>query len=278
MSRLGPRFAALRQDNRRALVTYMTAGDPSPQSMPGVLHALVASGVDVLELGVPFSDPTADGPSVQAAHERALAQGVRLVDTLDMVAEFRRGDDATPVVLMGYLNPIEAMGEAAFARAAAVAGVDGIIAVDLPPEEADGLQKLLRGQGIDLIFLIAPTTTAERMKRIAELASGFIYHVSLKGTTGAGNLDTAAVADKLAEIRAHTDLPLAVGFGVRDGDSAAELARVADGVVVGSALIERLVAPQDDAARRRVAGEFVGELRAALDKVATERDHRDELV
>lgn len=265
MSRLVARFEALRAHNRRALVTYITAGDPEPQMTPGLLHTLTKAGADILELGVPFSDPTADGPAIQAAHERALAHGVRLADALNMVAAFRRRDDSTPIVLMGYLNPIEAMGATAFADAAAQAGVDGVIAVDLPPEEAASLHALLRERDIDLIFLVAPTTTAARIKRIAALASGFIYYVSLKGTTGAGTLDTAAVADKLRDVRTHTALPIAVGFGVRSGESAAALAQVADAVVVGSALIERIVAADNDAARRQAAGDFVGELRTALD-------------
>ncbi|HET6654970.1 MAG TPA: tryptophan synthase subunit alpha [Gammaproteobacteria bacterium] len=265
MSRLAARFNKLQARDRRALVTYITAGDPAPQSTASLLHVLAEAGADILELGVPFSDPTADGPAIQAAHERALAHGVRLTDVLDMVAEFRRRDDATPIVLMGYLNPIEAMGATAFADAAATAGVDGVIAVDLPPEEAGPLQALLRERDIDLIFLIAPTTTDSRIERIAKLASGFIYYVSLKGTTGAGHLDTAAVAKRLADIHAHTDLPVAVGFGVRSGESAAALAPAADAVVVGSALIERIVAADNDAARCRAAADFVGELRAALD-------------
>ncbi|HET7369555.1 MAG TPA: tryptophan synthase subunit alpha [Gammaproteobacteria bacterium] len=269
MSRLGACFDALRTHGRRALVTYITAGDPAPQSTAGLLHALAESGADILELGVPFSDPTADGAAIQAAHERAIAHGVRLADALDMVADFRRTNDTTPIVLMGYLNPIEAMGAAAFADAAAAAGVDGVIAVDLPPEEAEPLRALLRERGLDLIFLIAPTTTAARMARIAEIASGFIYYVSLKGTTGAGHLDTAAVADKLADIHARTELPVAAGFGVRNGAAAAALAPVADAVVVGSALIERIVAADNDAARCHAAGDFVGELRAALDKAMT---------
>lgn len=265
MSRLAGRFAALADNHRRALVTYITAGDPAPASTVDLLHALAESGADVLELGVPFSDPTADGPSIQAAHERALAHRVRLADALDMVAEFRRANDSTPVVLMGYLNPIEAMGEIAFADAAAAAGVDGVIAVDLPPEEAAPLHALLRERGIDLIFLVAPTTTEARIARIAALASGFIYHVSLKGTTGAGSLDIAAVAGNVERIRAHTNLPVAVGFGVRGGSAAAALAPVADAIVVGSALIERIEGADNDAARRRAAGEFVKELRDALD-------------
>jgi tryptophan synthase alpha chain len=265
MSRLGQRFADLRAGGRKGLVTYVTAGDPDPLTTPDLLHRLATAGADVLELGVPFSDPTADGPAIQAAHERALAHGVTLARTLDMVAAFRRDDDATPIVLMGYMNPIEAMGQTTFADRAAAAGVDGIIAVDLPPEEAATLHALLRERGIDLIFLVAPTTTSARVERIASLASGFIYYVSLKGTTGAGNLDTAAVADGIGKIRPRTDLPVAVGFGIRDGQSAARLAAVADAVVVGSALIQCISATDNERARLEAAADFVAELRTALD-------------
>lgn len=276
MSRLAHCFAALAEGHRRALITYVTAGDPAPASTPALLLALAEAGADVLEVGVPFSDPTADGPAIQAAHERALAHGVRLADALGMVAEFRRANDSTPVVLMGYLNPIEAMGEAAFAEAAATAGVDGVIAVDLPPEEAAGLHALLRERGIDLIFLVAPTTSDSRIAHIAGLANGFIYHVSLKGTTGAGGLDIAAVAGNVARIRAHTNLPVAVGFGVRSGRAAAALAPVADAVVVGSALIERIAGADNEAARRHAAGEFVKELRNALDSAVTHAETVEE--
>lgn len=265
MSRIAECFAELEAHGRRGLVTYLTAGDPAPDETVGLLHALAAAGADVLEIGVPFSDPTADGPVVQGACERALTHGVRLADALAMVTEFRRTNADTPVVLMGYMNPIAALGETRFADAAAAAGVDGMIAVDLPPEEAGPLHVLLRKRGIDLIFLIAPTTTAERIERIAALASGFIYYVSLKGTTGAGHLDTGAAAAHVAAIHKHTALPVAVGFGIRGGADAAALAPAADAVVVGSALIERIAAAGSGAARCAAATQFVTGLRSALD-------------
>lgn len=269
MSRIAECFAELDARGRRGLVTYITAGDPAPGETVGLLRALAAAGADVLEIGVPFSDPTADGPVVQAACERALAHDVRLNDVLAMVGEFRLKNVDTPVVLMGYMNPIAAMGETAFADAAAEAGVDGVIAVDLPPEEAGPLHALLRERGIDLIFLIAPTTTPERVAQIARLASGFIYYVSLKGTTGAGHLDTDAVAAQVAAIREQTTLPIAVGFGIRSGADAARLAPATDAVVVGSALINHITAAEgSDTARRDAAGQFAADLRSALDAAA----------
>jgi tryptophan synthase alpha chain len=247
------------------LVTYLAAGDPSPQASVVLMRALRDAGVDVLELGVPFSDPTADGPTIQAAHERALAAGVTLADTLGIVERFRHGDDETPVVLMGYMNPIEAMGEDAFATSAAEAGVDGVIVVDLPPEEAVALAGKLNEHDIDLIFLIAPTTTPGRIEKIAARASGFIYYVSRKGTTGAGRLDTADIGERLAIVRRFTNLPVAVGFGIRDRASATALAGVAEAVVVGSALIERIQGADNDEARVSAARALVTDIRAGLD-------------
>lgn len=269
MSRITTRFEQLRKTNQRALITYITAGDPKPQLTPKLLHALAEAGADILELGIPFSDPTADGPSIDAAHQRALAHGVTLTDTLAAVATFRAKDNKTPVVLMGYLNPIEALGAAEFAQAAANAGVDGIIVVDLPPEEAGPIQVLLRERGIDLIFLIAPTTTDERIKKIASVASGFLYYVSLKGITGSKNLDAPSVASHMARIRQQTNLATVVGFGIRSGESAARLAENADGVVVGSALVEQIYAEQNDDERLRIASQFVAQLRTALNNVTT---------
>lgn len=271
MSRIGTCFEALKAERRCGLVTYLTGGDPAPETTVDLLHALVEAGADLLEIGVPFSDPAADGPVIQAACERALARGVRLVDVLAMVAEFRRSDHGTPIVLMGYTNPIAALGQDAFAQQAAQAGVDGVIVVDLPPEEAGPLDEALKAHDIDLILLLAPTTGEERMARIAGMARGFLYYVSLKGTTGAGSLDAAAVAGRLDTIRRHTALPLAVGFGIRDGAGVAALAPAADAVVVGSALIERVVAAGADAtAQRAAAGALVRELRQAIATAARE--------
>ncbi len=269
MSRIAARFEALRQAGRKALIPYVTAGDPEPGVTVPLMHAMVEAGADIIELGVPFSDPMADGPVIQAACERALRHHVALHDVLDMVKAFREGDAETPVVLMGYLNPVEVMGYEAFARAAAEAGVDGVLTVDMPPEEADALVAALRGQGLDPIFLIAPTTTPQRIRRIADHASGFLYYVSFKGVTGANRLDVDAVARKLEEVRAATSLPVGVGFGIRDAGSAAAVARVADAVVVGSALVSRI----GDLADRpeTVAGavtEVLAGMRAAMDEQA----------
>jgi len=238
MSRLAGCFERLRASGRKALIPYVTAGDPSPTLTVPLLRAMVQAGADVIELGVPFSDPMADGPVIQRASERALAHHVSLHGVLDLVREFRRGDAATPVVLMGYLNPVEAMGYAAFAAAAADAGVDGVLTVDLPPEEAGGLLGALEAHGLDPIFLVAPNTTAERLRRISAAARGFIYYVSLKGVTGAAHLDIESVRGKVAEMRRCTALPIGVGFGIRDAAAAAAVADVADAVVIGSALVK----------------------------------------
>ncbi len=266
MSRIAKRFEALRAAGRKALVPYITAGDPAPEHTVPLMQALVEAGADLLELGVPFSDPMADGPVIQQACERALRHHTSLDDVLDMVRAFREQDDETPIVLMGYLNPIEVMGYREFARRAAEAGVDGALTVDMPPEEADDLVAELRAAGIDPIFLLAPTTTPERMDAIAEHGSGFLYYVSFKGVTGANRLDVAAVADKLAEIRRHTDLPLGVGFGIRDPESAAAVAGVADAVVVGSALV-KLVAEHEQAPETmlRVLSDTLRAMREAMD-------------
>lgn len=236
-SRLRAKFSALKSSGRKALVPYITAGDPHPRETVGLMHALVKAGADVLELGVPFSDPMADGPTIQLACERALAHGTSLWGVCDMVAEFRKTDDKTPVVLMGYLNPIEMRGVESFAKKAQASGVDGVLIVDLAVEEADHYLPTLRARGLDCIFLLAPTSPASRIAAVAREASGYLYYVSLKGVTGAATLDVASVESKLAEIRKYTDLPLAVGFGIRDAASAAAVGKVADGVVVGSALV-----------------------------------------
>jgi tryptophan synthase alpha chain len=240
VSRIAGRFEQLAGQGRKALIPYVVAGDPSPDSTVPLMHALVEAGADIIELGVPFSDPMSEGPTIQLAHERALANGTRLRDVLDMVRQFRERDADTPVLLMGYANPVERMGYAAFADAAQAAGVDALLTVDIPPEEVERINTELRRVGMDNIFLIAPTTPPARIGLIAEQASGFIYYVALKGVTGAGHLDIADVANHLARIREATRLPLAVGFGIKDADSARAIASAADGVVVGSALVQRL--------------------------------------
>jgi len=268
MSRIAERFATLRRANRVALVPYIVAGDPGKDASVPLMHALVAAGADALELGVPFSDPSADGPVIQAACERALAAGTTLRDVLHMVRTFRSKDKVTPVILMGYLNPVEAMGAETFAAAAAEAGVDGVLTVDMPPEEAEPLAGLLRHKGIDPIFLLAPTTDTARIRRITETASGFVYYVSFKGVTGAARLDVDEVRARLAAVRRETKLPVGVGFGVRDAASAAALAGVADAVIVGSAVVTRIAENRGDPARTAAAiGDFVAELRHAMDAV-----------
>ncbi len=267
MSRLQAQFERLRGQGRKALIPYVTAGDPQPAVTVDLMHAMVEAGADVVELGVPFSDPMADGPVIQRATERALTHHVSLHRVLEMVREFRRRDETTPVVLMGYLNPVEVMGYAAFAAGAREAGVDGVLTVDLPPEEAGELVAVLHENGLDPIFLIAPTTDEARIARIAAVASGFVYYVSLKGVTGAANLDTAAVADRLSAIRRHTELPLGVGFGVKDAATAAAVAAVADAVIVGSALVRQMeaLAETPDRIAPAVAA-LLSEMRTAMDE------------
>lgn len=265
MSRIAGRFAALAARNEAALIPFVTAGDPQPDVTVGLMHALVGAGANIIELGVPFSDPIADGPVIQRASERALAHHISLTDVIDMVARFRADDGETPVVLMGYLNPIERMGYGAFADRARAAGVDGVLVVDVPPEESSDLTGTLRDAGLDLVYLLSPTSTEERIRRIGESASGFVYYVSVKGVTGAGHLDTDAVADRLAAIRRWIDLPLGVGFGIRDADAAGRVARIADAVIVGSAIVQRIEALADrpDEIPSHIA-EFVAELRRAV--------------
>ncbi|WP_028989186.1 tryptophan synthase subunit alpha [Thermithiobacillus tepidarius DSM 3134] len=255
MSRLKHTFDRLRASRRAAMIPFFTAGDPEPGVTVPMLQALAAAGADIIEVGVPFSDPMADGPTIQQANERALRHHVNLRQVLGAVAAFRQGDQDTPVVLMGYLNPVEVMGYAAFAEAAAQAGVDGVITVDLPPEEADDLVRELRQRDIDPIFLLAPTSSEERIQLVAQQASGFVYYVSMRGVTGAGGLDTAAVAAKLEAVRRQTTLPVGVGFGIQDAETAAAVARMADAVVVGSAVVKEIAAARDanDAVRRASA-------------------------
>lgn len=275
MSRLQQTFRALRQVRRTALIPYITAGDPQPDITVELMHAMVKVGADIVEVGVPFSDPMADGPVIQAACERALKHHVSLTRVLDMVRTFRSKNADTPVVLMGYANPIEVMGYEKFAHSAAQAGVDGVITVDLPPEESATLLPHLRAAGIDPVFLLAPTSTSERIKKICAAASGFVYYVSLKGVTGAATLDLESVAARLTDIRKHTDLPVGVGFGIKNADTARQVGTIADAVVVGSALVQRIAdnAGNPQAAIQAVAA-LLAEMRAALDeggKTASDR-------
>jgi len=267
LNRIDVTFERLKRRGGTALIPYVTAGDPSPRATVPLMHALSKAGADVIELGVPFSDPMADGPVIQRASERALAQGVSLADVLKMVAEFRRQDASSPVVLMGYANPIEAMGLGAFADRALDAGVDGVIVVDYPPEEAGELAALLDARGIATIFLLSPTTPETRMAVVARLARGYVYYVSLKGVTGAGHLDTADVIAHLAEIRRHVSLPVGVGFGIRDSAGAQAIAAHADAVVIGSRIIQEIGAGPPDQAPARV-GAWLATIRTALDTVA----------
>jgi tryptophan synthase alpha chain len=264
MSRIAPAFERLARQGRKALIPYVTAGDPDPGTTVPLLHAMVGAGADILELGVPFSDPMADGPVIQRSSERALKQGVGLRDVLGMVKRFREKDARTPVVLMGYANPIEAMGVGAFARAAQDCGADGLIVVDYPPEECADFAQLMRSHGMDLIFLLAPTSTDERIERIARLATGYLYYVSLRGVTGASNLDLREVSRRLAAIRAKTALPLGVGFGIRDGATARAVCEVADAAIIGSRIIQEIESSPADALERVPA--FLREVRAAMDQ------------
>lgn len=273
MSRIASRFASLQHAGRKALVPYITAGDPHPTRTVRLMHALVEGGADLIELGMPFSDPMADGPVIQLACERALAAGTTLRGVLAMVAEFRQRDFSTPVVLMGYLNPVEAMGIASFAEAAVAAGVDAVLLVDLAIEEAPEVLPVLRNAGLDTVFLLAPTSSDERIAAVAGLASGYLYYVSLKGVTGAASLDVASVTDNLRRIRRETGLPVAVGFGIRDAESAARVARVADAVVVGSALVAEIarLADQPEVLETRIKDQLLS-MRTAMDQPLTRQD------
>ncbi|MDX2457642.1 MAG: tryptophan synthase subunit alpha [Gammaproteobacteria bacterium] len=267
MSRIQQRFSELQAQQRKALIPFITAGDPQPDVTVPLLHAMVAAGADLLEIGVPFSDPMADGPVIQAACERALKHHVTLHQVLDMVREFRQEDASTPIILMGYLNPVEVWGYADFAGAAAAAGVDGVLTVDLPPEEAGEFTAAMQAVGIDTIFLLAPTSDKFRMRKVSDIASGFIYYVSFKGVTGANHLDISSVTSKLNELRKYTELPVGVGFGISDAESAAAVAEVADAVVVGSVLVRQLavLADQPEKIPPTLAA-TVAELRAAIDQ------------
>lgn len=264
MSRIEQTFTALKADNKTALVTFITAGDPGPELTVPLMHALVEGGANVLELGVPFSDPMAEGPVIQRACERALKFNVGLKDVFGFVREFRKNDPDTPVVLMGYANPIERIGQTEFIRCAKEAGADGAIVVDYPPEECAAFATEMRDNGLDLIFLLAPTSTTERVKQVAQYGGGFSYYVSLKGVTGAGTIDTADVARRVAAIREHVKLPIGVGFGIRDGATARAVAEVADAVVIGSRIIQEIENSPPDQAVNAVRT-FTNTIRTALD-------------
>jgi tryptophan synthase alpha chain len=268
MSRIAATFSRLQSARRKALIPYVTAGFPFADITPALMHGMVEAGADVIELGVPFSDPMADGPVIQKAGERALALGIGMTQVLAMVRTFRERDRQTPVVLMGYANPVERYdlthGKGGFIRDAAASGVDGILIVDYPPEECETFATDLKAAGIDLIFLLAPTSTEKRMQQVARIASGYVYYVSLKGVTGAGHLDTAAVEQMLPRIRQHVKVPVGVGFGIRDAATAKAVGRVADAVVIGTRIIQLL----DGQPRERVVPEvaaFLREIRQALD-------------
>jgi tryptophan synthase alpha chain len=266
MSRIKRVFDALGAAGRKALIPYVAAGDPYPEATVELMLAMAQAGADVIELGVPFSDPMADGPVIQRAAERALAKGIGMPQVLDFVRQFRKKNDTTPVVLMGYANPIERYGIARFVADASQAGVDGVLVVDYPPEECEAFARTLREAGMDPIFLLAPTSTEARIKEVARVASGYVYYVSLKGVTGAGHLDTAAVAEMVPKIKAHVKLPVGVGFGIRDAQTARAVAAVSDAVVIGTAIVQLL----ETQTRDNVApagGRFIAGIREALDSM-----------
>ena len=266
MTRLSIQLAANKAANRKSLVTFITAGDPDLGMSLKLMHSLVAAGVDVIELGVPFSDPMADGPVIQRASERAVANGVGINGVLQLVRDFRATNTTTPVVLMGYANPIEHMGQAEFIQEAVKSGVDGALIVDYPPEESIGFAQQASDAGFKVIYLVAPTTTEARMVSTERAASGFIYYVSLKGVTGAGNLDVEAVKNQVAKLREHTNLPINVGFGISDAASARAVADVADGVVIGSKLITLVeTALKEGTDAVQVVNDWVADVRTALD-------------
>ena len=267
MSRIAATFEKLRAAGRPALIPFVTAGDPSPKQAVDIMHALVRGGADVIELGVPFSDPMADGPVIQRSSERALKHGVTLRNVLAYVTEFRSTDAKTPVVLMGYANPIERMGHAPFVAAARAAGVDGVLIVDYPPEESGPWLEALAGSGIDPIFLLSPTSDDARIELVSRVAKGYIYYVSLKGVTGAAHIDTKGVEAMIGRIRAKTKVPVGVGFGIRDGETARRVGRIADAVVIGSRIVQELADAPAEAAVEK-ARSVLAEFRAALDTLS----------
>lgn len=273
MSRIESTFSALKAQGRTALIPYVTAGFPFADITPALMHGMVDAGADVIELGVPFSDPMADGPVIQKAGEKALGLGIGMVQVLDHVREFRKRNSTTPVVLMGYANPVERYdqihSQGAFVRDAAAAGVDGVLIVDYPPEECEAFAASLRAHGMDLIFLLAPTSTDERMAQVARVASGYVYYVSLKGVTGSGALDTTAVEQMLPRIRQHVHIPVGVGFGIRDAATAQAIGKVADAVVIGSRIIEEIEQSSHAEAPARVTA-FIRGVREAMDAAVTQ--------
>jgi tryptophan synthase alpha chain len=266
MSRIKAVLSTLAEQKKKGLIPFITAGDPAPDLTVPLMHALVAGGADIIELGVPFSDPMADGPVIQRASERALAQGVGMRHVLQFVAEFRSTNQSTPVVLMGYANPIERMGAKAFVEAAKQAGVDGVLVVDYPPEECEDFAVLMKENGLDPIFLLAPTSTDERIEQVGKVASGYVYYVSLKGVTGSGHLDLDAVAEKIPAIKKHVKVPVGVGFGIRDGATAKAIGSVSDAVVIGSRIIQELEnTPRENAVQ--AVQTFIAGIRSALDEI-----------
>lgn len=270
MSRIAPTFANLAKQNKKALIPFITAGDPHPSLTTALMHKLVESGANIIELGVPFSDPMADGPVIQRASERALKLGINLKQTLALVAEFRKKDSTTPIVLMGYANPIEAMGIKQFVKNAQSSGVDGVLVVDYPPEESADLVNLLAQHDIDLIFLIAPTSSKMRIAQIAKLASGYVYYVSLKGVTGAKHLDLDEIKTKIPQLQSQINIPIGIGFGISNSEMAKQAAKLADAVIIGSRIIQEIESASQDKVLEK-AGTFLSEIRVALDK-ATLKD------
>jgi tryptophan synthase alpha chain len=270
MSRINARFAELAKDGRKALIPFITAGDPNEKLTLPLMNALVAGGADIIELGVPFSDPSADGPTIQRASERALAQGMSLRKVLEIVRQFRQSDTVTPVVLMGYANPIEAFGMDTFPLAAKEAGVDGLLVVDYPPEECEAFSAALKAVELDPIFLLAPTSEERRFDEVAKAGSGYLYYVSLKGVTGAAHMDFAEVSRRIPEIRARVGMPVGVGFGIRDAETAAKVATIADAVVIGSRIIEEIESGDVAQAPQRVETLLAG-IRAAMDAAKVAR-------
>lgn len=267
MNRISETFSRLKEQNRKALIPFITCGDPRPDTTLELMHALVKQGADILEIGVPFSDPMADGPAIQLANERSLVHHTGLKDVFAVVRQFRETDQQTPIVLMGYMNPIEFMGYEKFAKTAQDVGVDGLITVDLPPEETHDLLPLLKQHGIDPVFLLTPTTSDDRAKRILQQSSGYVYYVSLKGVTGSNQLDVTEVSNKIEHLRTLTDLPLAVGFGIKDAASASAVSQFADGVVVGSVLVNRIaeLADQQNSEIASQVSAVLGDMRQAMD-------------
>lgn len=268
MSRIAATFERLKYEGRKALIPFVTAGDPRPDVTLPLMHALVEQGANIIELGMPFSDPMADGPAIQRANERALANGMSLRKTLDIVAEFRKTNQDTPVVLMGYLNPVEWMGYETFVNAAHQAGVDGLLMVDMPPEEGGGIVDYAKAVGLDLIYLVTPTTTNERFDIICQRSTGWIYYVSLKGITGANTLNVDEVAERMRWIEQHTDIPVCVGFGIQDGETAARVASVCSGVIVGSVLVNAIEKLESESAIEisSQVSKLLGDMRTAMDR------------